>query len=56
MSAAIKYGGNGKITINMGLLNCLGEPNIIEFGSHKYVLRFTDNKDFGTLTIEKVAI
>ncbi len=54
--SAIRYGGFGKVTIDMGQLNCVGEPNVIEFGKDKYVLRYKSGEDdFGTLTIEKVA-
>jgi len=53
--SAIKYDGYGKVIIKMGQLNCIGEPNVIEFGKDKYVLRYKSGEDdFGTLTIEKV--
>jgi len=54
---AITYGKFGKVIINMGYLNCVGEPYVINLGDFKLVLRYDDkgDGDFGKLTLEAMA-
>ncbi len=54
---AIKYAKFGKCIINMGYLNCCGEPYVLKFEDINLILRYEDkgDGDFGKLTLEQMA-
>lgn len=51
----IKGNGTKKVEINMGILNCIGEPYSIEVDGKKFILRFKQSakeNDYGKLSLE----
>ncbi len=51
----IKGNMTKKIEINMGILNCIGEPYSIEIDGKKFILRFKQSgrdDDYGKLYLE----
>lgn len=56
MTNGISGHKNDIVKIDMGKLNCFGEPHIIEVGDQKIILRYNHSaskEDFGTLTLER---
>lgn len=55
----IKGNQTRKIEIDMGSLNCVGEPYIICLGGHEFILRYSnrlvEGDSFGTLFLEAIA-
>lgn len=54
----IKGDGTKKIEIDMGELNCLGEPYVINLGKNKFILRYklpSDDNAYGKITLEATA-
>lgn len=50
--------GNGtkKIEIDMGDLNCISEPYVIDLGGHKFILRYKlPGNGYGKITLEATA-
>lgn len=51
----IKGNGTKKLEINMGILNCIGEPYAIEVDGKKLILRFKQtgkDGDYGKISLE----
>jgi len=58
MTNAIKCNGTKKITIDMGHLNCINEPNIINLDGCEFILRYNtriDGNAYGVIVLERLA-
>lgn len=59
MSDPISGNGYKIVTINMGALNCVGEPYVVEVGENcKFILRYEHSikdGDYGKLILEAMA-
>jgi len=55
---AIKNNGCNKIEIDMGELNCVGEPYVIDLDGNEFILKYKSGdfeNDFGKITLESLA-
>lgn len=55
---SITGNGTNKIEIDMGELNCIGEPHVIDLGGHKFILRYklpSGDNSYGKITLEATA-
>jgi len=58
MNNPIKGNETKKIEIDMGELNCIGEPYFINLSGSKFILRYkihNESSDYGKLILEAMA-
>lgn len=54
----IKGNGTREVKLDMGMLNCVGEPYVLDINGTKIILRYKSGNpetDFGTITLEALA-
>ncbi len=54
----IKGNGTKKIEIDMGKVNCINEPYVIDLSGKKFILRYKSSiteGDYGKITLEAMA-
>ncbi len=54
----IKGNGTKKIEIDMGKVNCINEPYMIDLSGNKFILRYKSSiteGDYGRITLEAMA-
>ncbi len=58
MTNPIRGNGYNIVTIDMGILNCVNEPYLVDVGGKKFILRYKNSAredDYGKLTLEAMA-